>query len=685
MTSYKHKARGVPGGYQLKAGTLIQLTAASAILTTAERGDGTAGTFHAPEDAEVISTASFGVLPHTGTYDVSDVAEGNIIVGASIGGVAGAYPLTATTQAADAAILEAEKAYLLATKTITFGASSVVGTLAVSNVLTAVTGGTFDATNLSVGNVIQDVTFGVGLTGTGANLLATHTTYLSLEAGRNSTTAAAGDIVTGESVTIAGVTINGSLDMSLWTEISGIVAVTNVRKGVERYPGGSKGTCYVPSAEDVESGVPVDHTTGAFSSPPVGKVLDDTEWGGGGHEFDGTYHEAEVGEVKNLVTFGALQALTGTYSPGGTFVEGQADQLATDQTAVGAVAGSILTTVVGLLGTVDGTLDLTLYTLTSGIVWPAVGNVLVAETAWGPTGAEYAGTFDEAARNTDPGEANVSDGVTYKILNVGKEGTLVGGDYATGYAAGKAVIIAALVLPATYLVDAPTMYGVDLAGYEAYYLEGTGLNQTTLTAALAAAGLTLPTGTYVCTWTVNDGTTVLQGATVSFWLSGVLKGTGTTGVAGTVAMSLDAGTYTVAITCDGYTFASTTHAVSSTASTWTKTFSMSSVVWPASTVPGTTTVRWRVRKTNRAWAGVDDCTVYMGIAKGPGVAGTIYNGDNLDYDSDTTDADGYVYFANTPKGATVAVKTATDGQVQFVKIPADCGSTFEGLELIGSA
>jgi hypothetical protein len=86
----------------------------------------------------------------------------------------------------------------------------------------------------------------------------------------------------------------------------------------------------------------------------------------------GTYHEAAVGEVKNLVAFGAASALTGTYSPGGTFAEGQAS------------------------------------------------------------------------------------------------------------------IIAALVLPATDLVDAPEPYGVNLAGFEAYYLEGTGLNATTVAAAILA-------------------------------------------------------------------------------------------------------------------------------------------------------------------------------------------------------
>jgi hypothetical protein len=200
----------------------------------------------------------------------------------------------------------------------------------------------------------------------------------------------------------------------------------------------------------------------------------------------------------------------------------------------------------------------------------------------------------------------------------------------------------------------------------------------------AAVGQISGNGAYACTWTVNDGSTALQGAVVAFYLAGVLKAQRTTNASGQASMSLDAWTYTVAITLDGYTFSNETHVVSATASTWTHTFSLTSIGWPASTVPDTTTVRWRVRKTNRAWAGLDDCTVYMGIASGPGVAGTIYNGDNLDFDSDATDASGYVYFANTPKGSTVAGKTATDGQVQFVQIPRDCGDTFEGLELIGS-
>lgn len=44
----------------------------------------------------------------------------------------------------------------------------------------------------------------------------------------------------------------------------------------------------------------------------------------------------------------------------------------------------------------------------------------------GTTISGIAGTFDESARNTDPGEANVKDGTTYKIQNVSKEGSYVG-------------------------------------------------------------------------------------------------------------------------------------------------------------------------------------------------------------------------------------------------------------------
>ena len=131
-----------------------------------------------------------------------------------------------------------------------------------------------------------------------------------------------------------------------------------------------------------------------------------------------TYHEALESEVKNLTPFGAGSLLTGTYSPGGTFVEGQAAQLATDRDAVAIVAGSILTTVTGLLGTVDGTFDLDAY---------------------------------EAGRNSDPGIANVVDGVPYEILGVSLEGTYESGDlYTYGSNVAAHVLTIATGNPGTY-------------------------------------------------------------------------------------------------------------------------------------------------------------------------------------------------------------------------------------------
>jgi hypothetical protein len=58
-------------------------------------------------------------------------------------------------------------------------------------------------------------------------------------------------------------------------------------------------------------------------------------------------------------------------------------------------------------------------------VFPAQGNVLVAENSWGWAG-EYAGTFDEAARNTDPGISNVLAPTSYKIQNANLTGTATG-------------------------------------------------------------------------------------------------------------------------------------------------------------------------------------------------------------------------------------------------------------------
>lgn len=55
---------------------------------------------------------------------------------------------------------------------------------------------------------------------------------------------------------------------------------------------------------------------------------------------------------------------------------------------------------------------------------PTAGNVVSGTGTFGYAGDLQTPTFDEAARNTDPGEENVLDGTAYLIQNVAKEGTM---------------------------------------------------------------------------------------------------------------------------------------------------------------------------------------------------------------------------------------------------------------------
>jgi len=88
------------------------------------------------------------------------------------------------------------------------------GTLSLDKVLKSnPVPGNYDDDNLSVGNVVQDVAFGLSQTGTGDNVAATHTKYLSLETGRNNDNGTvAADIADGKSVKIRGTTTTGTSD-----------------------------------------------------------------------------------------------------------------------------------------------------------------------------------------------------------------------------------------------------------------------------------------------------------------------------------------------------------------------------------------------------------------------------------------------------------------------------------------
>lgn len=107
-------------------------------------------------------------------------------------------------------------------------------------------------------------------------------------------------------------------------------------------------------------------------------------------------------------------------------------------------------------------------------------------------------------------------------------------------------------------------------------IKGAGFSTSTDTLEKIRDALPVSTGTgaYTLTVTVNDGTTALQNATVRL-SEGVNAFAGQTNASGVVTFSLDAATYSVAITKDGYSFTPTTKVV---AGSGTQTYSMTLVV-----------------------------------------------------------------------------------------------------------
>jgi len=78
----------------------------------------------------------------------------------------------------------------------------------------------------------------------------------------------------------------------------------------------------------------------------------------------------------------------------------------------------LLTTAAGAGAALDGVGNVGAYTGFGVPDFPEVENVLTIDTV-----NDVQGTFDEAARNTDPGEANVLDSTGYLIQNASKTGT----------------------------------------------------------------------------------------------------------------------------------------------------------------------------------------------------------------------------------------------------------------------
>ncbi len=233
--------------------------------------------------------------------------------------------------------------------------------------------------------------------------------------------------------------------------------------------------------------------------------------------------------------------------------------------------------------------------------------------------------------------------------------------------------------------EADELRSVGTIGVNVTHIEGTDATdaiEAAATAAIAAAGLTGAGGIYTQTVTVtSDGTTAIPNATVELWSGAVLVSTKKTSVLGVASPSCNAGSFTLKVLASGYNdYSAALNDVAG--NTTVPTITLSAITSPASTEPDTVTVRWRVKKTDRTYCGAGDATVYLQIIKGPGTAGFIYHGDNLDFDSEETDANGYVNFTNVPVSCTVAVKTGTSRKVYLVEIPADATSPYDAGEIV---
>jgi hypothetical protein len=118
---------------------------------------------------------------------------------------------------------------------------------------------------------------------------------------------------------------------------------------------------------------------------------------------------------------------TGFIDIGAVQADGKAVQLLIDQAAVGAVADDITTNVSGLLGTVDGTLDMDLYRLLTDYTDPGEANVVVGNdytyagesrtAAYPTTATSKAAQLQDDKDAVTAGKASIKDNATILTID----------------------------------------------------------------------------------------------------------------------------------------------------------------------------------------------------------------------------------------------------------------------------
>jgi hypothetical protein len=172
-------------------------------------------------------------------------------------------------------------------------------------------------------------------------------------------------------------------------------------------------------------------------------------------------------------------------------------------------------------------------------------------------------------------------------------------------------------------------------------------------------------GAYTLTITVKDASNVnLQNATVRL-AEGANVFTATTNASGVATFSVDAATYSVAITKDGYQFTPTTLAVSATAS---QTYNMTTTTITPSDPAQTTGY---VTIYTGAHVAVSGAVVQVQVLKLKN--GTTGSGIDDPLLSQTTNGSGYAEFVGLPRGATYQVRV--DGGPWFRGVTAEAATT----------
>jgi hypothetical protein len=232
------------------------------------------------------------------------------------------------------------------------------------------------------------------------------------------------------------------------------------------------------------------------------------------------------------------------------------------------------------------------------------------------------------------------------------------------------------------LEEGPSGSGLDAAGMRAALGMATADMDTQLDAILAAAS---PSGgIYTQTVTVVDADeTPIPNADVYLYSGAVLIDLDQTDANGIAEVTCDAApAYTLAVRATGYTSYSASLAVTESATL--DDIELTAITFTPSTEPDSVTVRWCVMDEDGQPCGAGEGTVRIRIHEGPGTDGFAWDKNER---TDTTDASGYVEFANVPVGATIRAKlgaSSTGGQWYDIEIPSDATSPYDPTEIVGT-